>query len=109
MSKFGRNRTEIRVALRAISEKHANPPGEPTSKMDAMADALEYGYTTARTCWALETRLLWHPDLEEVVAELAEAWDGESYISGALRTANRQYEHALERPAESGAVQLTLA
>jgi len=59
---------------------------------DIMRQALVYGLRTARTNHVLENALREAEaagNLYITVDLLTKAWDGQSYIGGALRTANR--------------------
>jgi hypothetical protein len=59
---------------------------------DIMRQALVYGLRTARTNHVLENALREAEaagNLCMTVDLLTQAWDGQSYIAGALRTANR--------------------
>ena len=56
-------------------------------KHDAVIDALVWGYQTARTCFALERHLydLSSADLAEKINAWTISWDGQDWLSGALR------------------------
>lgn len=64
---------------------------EHDHKIAVMASALKWGYSTARTNMVLEMTLRGHFNnntLFDYVKELAEGWNGQQYIAGALRYAN---------------------
>ncbi len=60
-------------------------------KTQVMAEALAWGYGSARTNYILESRLYHHPRLSQIVKTLAEKWNGEDYLNGALYVANHTY------------------
>ena len=89
MNMTSRGYTEIMRELRQIKDNATN------HKIEVMADALAWGYGSARTNWVLETRLYKSPDLLLIVTEIAAGWDGQNYLEGALHTAQRFYSEAL--------------
>ncbi len=66
------------------------------SKIQVVCEALCYGFRTARTNYKLESRLYRLPCLDKLVEDIANNWDGQDYISGALYVANHQYNDILE-------------
>jgi len=72
--------TEILTELRRIKKSTSH-----LSDIYIIADALEWGYTTGRTSWKVDTNLISNPDLSSYVEQLAVTWNGENFLSGALR------------------------
>ena len=65
-------------------------------KVGIMIDALIWGYTSSRTTFNLESRLYRLNDISVMVHNLAESWDGNDFLSGALKVANSNFEDYLE-------------
>lgn len=59
-------------------------------KHEVVVEALKWGYSSARTTFALEAWLYHAPEseVERMIDEIIEQWDGASYLSGALRAAH---------------------
>ena len=73
---------EILLALEEL-------PSQSNNKVKTMAEALAWGYRTSRTAYILEKRLYSDEDLLPLIQTLADDWDGEGYLSGALSAAHR--------------------
>ncbi len=86
--KLGRGYTEVMTELNAIAKTDEH-------KVKIMADAIAWGYGSARTNHTLESRLYYLDDLTPLVSELASVWDGQDYIAGALYVANRYYNDTI--------------
>lgn len=83
--------TRVITDLEAIE----NDVNEKDHKVRIMASALHWGYASARTNYLLEQRLYRLQDMRALVKELADQWDGEGYMNGALYVANRYYTEKL--------------
>lgn len=81
MSKVTRNFDVILADLTAVEDNSDD------HKVQVMAYALRWGYASLRCHHALESHLRHQPDLADYVKLLAGVWDGQSYMSGALRAA----------------------
>ena len=86
--KLDRGYSEIIEELKTLRTRFET---DQDHKNAVMAEAISWGYHTARTNRTLESRLYRDPDLRAVVIELAAAWNGDDYLNGSLYIANRYY------------------
>ena len=86
-----RGYTDIIRELQQISNNHSL--GNPDEHdMHVMAEALAWGYSSARTCFILESYLRQADDLAALCSRIIASWDGKNFLSGALYVAQRFFD-----------------
>jgi hypothetical protein len=58
-------------------------------KRNIMIEALRSGYFSGKLSLSVDARLCYDDNLEDLVNQLTEFWDGENFIAGAMAAANQ--------------------